>query len=110
MANDFIMPPSLTQAAMDKLLSELASAYPYHRNHDMQAQAGLALAVMMGSVAAWVMFSSKNPEASLDKWLKMVNTAAIDMAMQAYPILQARTKEAGFGDQPWEPDNNNGKG
>lgn len=103
--DDMILPKGISNASgMDRLLTVLAEEFPhYHTDQGQAAQAGLALATAMGSVGAWVMFRSNSPEQSLDKFFRMVTTAAMDMAHKGYPLIQSRTKSHGFNAEPWNP-------
>jgi hypothetical protein len=105
-AHDDIFLPGTFQSQqgrrkMDRLLNVLAEEFPqYHSDVQTQAEAGLAIATLMGSVGAWVMYRSRSPEASYDKFRKLVDTAAFDMATKAYPLIVDQIKKHGFQQEP----------
>jgi hypothetical protein len=103
--DDMILPQGIdNRSGMDRLLTVLAEEFPhYHTDVGQMAQAGLAIGTMMGSVGAWVMFRSKSPEQSLDKFARLVTTAGMDMAGKGYPLIKARVASHGFQQSKWEP-------
>lgn len=106
MSDEIILPRGISNArGMERLLTVLAEEFPqYHSDKGQAAQAGLAIGTMLGSVGAWVMFMSKDPEGSFDKFSKLVHTAGHDMANKGYPLIQARVRSHGEGASKWDPE------
>jgi hypothetical protein len=103
--DEIILPQGVAnRSGMERLLRVLEEEFPqYHSDTGQMAQAGLAIGTLMGSVGSWVMFRSKNPEQSLDKFARLVTTAGMDMAGKGYPLIKARVKSHGFQQSEWEP-------
>jgi hypothetical protein len=100
-----VLPETISNRnGMERLLTVLAEEFPnYHTDQGQMAQAGLALGTMVGSVGAWVMFRSRSPESSLDKFMRMVTLTGMSMAERGYPLIKARVASHGFGQEPWNP-------
>jgi hypothetical protein len=103
--DELILPQGVdNRSGMERLLQVLAEEFPqYHTDVGQMAQAGLAIGTLMGSVGSWVMFRSKSPESSMDKFARLVTTAGMDMAHKGYPLIQARVKSHGFQQSEWTP-------
>jgi len=98
---EIIMPRVGDKTPMDRLLMALEKEVPgYHTDKGQMAQAGYAIGTLAGSVAAWIMFRSTDPEGSRKKFLRLIETAALDISDKGYPLIKARIEKHGFQQEP----------